>query len=223
MFVLANCDATCHMYRRSTFIRSKWIPTIPHNAIVIRMNENAWQYLNRGPYKVYPRWAQHILNKNLHEHRVAERSNRVARRSLLLVSRLSWLSALMPMCVGRSFVHSLDAFVPLRPMCVLVGVHSTSRCCAADATWLSFACWYCFFAFIHLFDSQTQRRARIIYFVFVYFCVVFVCFKYFILTLLWSNGPARRISRDVFLGSATSKILNWKNDENVSSNYLILI
>lgn len=175
MFVLANCDATCHMYRRSTFIRSKWIPTIPHNAIVIRMNENAWQYLNRGPYKVYPRWAQHILNKNLHEHRVAERSNRVARRSLLLVSRLSWLSALMPMCVGRSFVHSLDAFVPLRPMCVLVGVHSTSRCCAADATWLSFACWYCFFLRLFVYSTHKHSDALVLYILFLYIFASFLC------------------------------------------------
>lgn len=60
-----------------------------------------------------------------------------------------------------------------------------------------------FFAFIR-FTHQHTRIVRLCFCIYI-FCVVFVCFKYFILTLLWSNGPARRISRDVLLESVTSK------------------
>lgn len=204
MYVLANSGATCHMYRHSMFIRSKWIPTIPYNVIVIRMNENAWQYLNRGPYKVYPRWAQHILNKTYTS--IAPRSDRIESHVVCCCWYLVYRDCLLS-CPCVLVVHSLTRSLSFHcGQCVCWLVFTLQ---VAGALLTLLGCRLLVdIAFLRLFVYDSTHKhsdTLVLYFVFVYFCVVFVCFKYFILTLLWSNGPARRISRDVLLGSATSK------------------
>lgn len=201
--IRCNCHGIgslrCHMCPRSMLIRSKWITHSPTCVVVMRTNEwkcmaifKSWTIYSRH---IYPRSTQHILNK-IYTSTTAHREATVSSRTLFVC------------CGGISFIVTV---------CSDVRVCWSFGC----SLWPKCACWFSLYKrFYAVAAAAAAHRLRffythkhihahvysVIHFCFCIFCVVFVYFKYFILALLWSNGPARRISRDVLFESATSKL-----------------